>query len=57
MVDIVLGTIDRQDLDKELMAPERQLWWDCGIDWVKSMSVQGIGFLPRHLKFRVNEFV
>lgn len=31
MLDVYIGTIDREDLDTEYMEPERQLWWDWGI--------------------------
>ncbi|KAI4151788.1 MAG: hypothetical protein LQ340_003296 [Diploschistes diacapsis] len=55
MLDIVLGTIDRHDLDSEALAPERQLWWDYGISWAKSLTAQGIGSLPRHKNYKMNE--
>jgi len=35
---------------------ERQLWWDYGIEWVKEMTVKGMGELPRHLDYKVNKF-
>ncbi len=37
MIDVILGTVDRADLEKEWMQPERQLWWNNGIPWVKEM--------------------
>lgn len=48
MLDISLGSIDREDLDGEAMIPERQVWWDCGIDWVRKLSVDGAKRLPIH---------
>ena len=57
MLDIVLGTVDRQELDADTLAPERQLWWDCGIDWIKRLTTEGAGILPRHPIYKVNEVV
>ena len=57
MLDIVLGTVDRQDLDTDALAPERQLWWDCGIDWIRRLTSDGSGNLPRHPIYKVNEVV
>ncbi|EPE27056.1 Mss4-like protein [Glarea lozoyensis ATCC 20868] len=54
MLDIVLGTVDREDLSGEALKPERQLWWDCGIEWIKDMSVQGVGEVPRHPDYKVD---
>lgn len=48
MLDILLGTVDREDLDGHALAPERQLWWDCGIDWVQKLATEGAGGLPIH---------
>ena len=55
MLDIVLGTIDREDLEGEAMAPERHLWWDCGFEWVQKFSRKGSGGLPVHGTYMVNE--
>jgi hypothetical protein len=57
MLDIVLGTADREDLDSKALQPERQLWWDYGIGWIKDMTVQGFSSLPKHPDYRVNEIV
>jgi len=57
MLDIVLGTIDREDLSSETMQPERQIWWDYGIDWIKDMSAKGNGSLPIHPDYRVDQTV
>jgi hypothetical protein len=48
MLDIVLGTVERGDLSGEALRPERQLWWDYGIGWVKELTVRGVGGVPRH---------
>lgn len=59
VIDICLGTIDRSDLDKEFMIPERQLWWDDGIGWVKNMTVgkADVEHAPRHPAGKVGEEV
>lgn len=57
MLDIVMGTVDREDLDSEALRPERQLWWDYGVDWIKDMSVKGISDIPKHGNYKVNEVV
>ena len=57
ILDIVLGTIDRQDLEDEALAPERQLWWKSGIPWVQQLSVGGYAMAPKHPVYKINEFV
>lgn len=57
MLDIFLGTVDREDLLDGALAPTRQLWWDCGIDWVRDLSIKGAGELPRHPSYKVDEYV
>ena len=54
--DVILGTMDREDLEGEWMAPDRHCWWDCGIKWVQELSNGGKG-LPAHPRSRVDEFV
>ncbi|CAG8954453.1 hypothetical protein HYFRA_00006081 [Hymenoscyphus fraxineus] len=55
MLDLFLGTVDREDLVGGILAPTRQLWWDCGIDWVKEISISGAGALPRHPRYKPDE--
>ena len=38
MLDVYLGTIDRQDLEKGFMAPDRHISWELGIQWAKELS-------------------
>lgn len=57
MLDVALGTVDQEQLAKGELAPERQLWWDCGIDWIKEMTVGGMGQLPRHPTYKAKEVV
>jgi hypothetical protein len=47
MLDIVLGTVDREDLEKDL-SPERELWHDRGITWIQNFARNGSGGIPRH---------
>jgi hypothetical protein len=47
MLDIVLGTVDREDLEKDL-APEREMWQDRGIPWIQNFARIGSGGIPRH---------
>ncbi|KAH6666825.1 hypothetical protein B0J14DRAFT_188983 [Halenospora varia] len=55
MLDIILGTVDREHLEKEFMKPERQLWWDRGIGWVQELSCHGVGSVPIHPSFKVDK--
>jgi hypothetical protein len=48
MLDVVMGTIDREDLELDAMIPERGLWLDCGIGWVKRLAREGLGDIPQH---------
>jgi len=59
VIDIWLGTIDRTDLKAKGMIPERQLWWEDGIDWIRNMAMgeAGIENTPRHPGGKVGEEV
>jgi hypothetical protein len=57
MLDIFLGTVDRADLEDEVLSPERQLWWGRGIKWVQELSSGGVGSLPKHPSSKVDEIV
>lgn len=57
MLDVVLGTADRECLENNDLSPERHLWWDCGTEWVQKFSVEGAGKLPIHPVYKINEFV
>lgn len=35
--------------------PERHLWWDYGIDWIRRLATQGYGVLPIHPDDRIAE--
>lgn len=55
MLDLVLGTVDAADLEGKQLMPERQLWWDSGIGWIKEMARHGLGERPVHPKFFLSE--
>jgi hypothetical protein len=57
MLDIVLGTVDRGDLEGEALRPERQLWWDYGVGCSKEMATHGVGSLPKHPSYQVDKVV
>ena len=46
MLDLWLGTVDREDLDDgDNLAPERQMWCDKGVGWIRRFARNGI---PEH---------
>ena len=57
MLDVVLGSVDREDLEREALRPERQLWWDLGTPWVQKLSLEGVSHLPKHPDYKVDEVV
>ncbi|ATZ54998.1 hypothetical protein BCIN_11g03070 [Botrytis cinerea B05.10] len=54
MLDVVMGTIDREDLESDAMIPERALWVDHGIGWVKKLATEGLGTIPQHSRTNVS---
>ena len=54
MLDIVLGTVDREDLEKGFMVPDRHIAWGLGIDWVKELFG---GKLVKHPKSHLEDVV
>ena len=45
MVDIVLGSLDKESLEMEGVRPERHFYWDSGVGWVKRLIAEGDGSL------------
>ncbi|KAK3116896.1 hypothetical protein LTR53_002266 [Teratosphaeriaceae sp. CCFEE 6253] len=41
MFDIYMGTVDRADLEHEWMQPERRLWCEPGVPWIRRMIAEG----------------
>ena len=54
-LDFCLGSVDREGLEGEALRPERILWWEYGVEWVKELSVRGVGEVPRHRDYHVDE--
>lgn len=57
MIDIWLGTVDREDLEKEYMKPERMLWCEKGIPRVREMARYGAGGIPEHPLSKIDKLV
>lgn len=59
--DILLGTLDRDDLEK--VRPDRHFWWESGVGWVQRWFTQGdtslggdLKGIPCHPTIHLNEF-
>lgn len=50
MLDIFLGTVDREDLERDWMVPERRLWCEPGVPWIRKLIAGGSNAagLPSH---------
>lgn len=61
MLDICLGTVDREDIEKEYMRPERQLWCAKGVPWIRELASQGIRLngrpIPQHPLTKIDKLV
>lgn len=57
MLDILMGTIDREDLERAELRPERHVWWEKGIDWVKKLFSGGDGEMPKHPLAKLTDVV
>lgn len=55
MLDLWLGTVDREDLDDgDKMVPERQLWCDMGVGWIRRFARNGI---PEHPTSKIDQII
>ena len=52
-----MGTIDREELETLALRPERHVWWDKGIGWIKDLFVNGDGGLPKHPLVKMTDVV
>ncbi|TGO59095.1 hypothetical protein BCON_0048g00210 [Botryotinia convoluta] len=43
MLNVVMGSIDMEDLESDVIIPKRALWLDHGIDWVKLWRGRDLG--------------
>lgn len=57
MVDICLGTIDREDLEMDSMHPERMMWCEKGVPWIRKWATGGAGGIPEHPLTKVDILV
>ena len=57
MLDIWLGSVDREDLENEYMKPERQLWCDKGIPWIRDFARRAGDGIPEHPTTKINEII
>lgn len=57
VLDIMLGTFDRSDLESGGLEPERHIRWDCGIEWVKGFVSWGAGGVSKHPSYDVSKVV
>lgn len=62
---VQMGTLDREDLEKDCVRLERHLFCEDGVKWVvkmvsegdRDLQVKATGPLPKHPSFHAGEFV
>lgn len=57
MVDLWLGTVDREATEKDYMHPERMVYREKGVSWALSMARYGAGGIPEHPLTRIDKLV
>ena len=57
MLDIWLGTVDREDLQEDYMKPERMLWCEKGVPWIRELAKNGAGGIPEHPLTKIDKVV
>lgn len=57
MLDLLLGTFDREVLDRDWLEPERHVHWDRGGGWIRKFAVEGLGRLDKHPTYKISEVV
>ncbi|KAE8454663.1 hypothetical protein EG329_000286 [Mollisiaceae sp. DMI_Dod_QoI] len=48
-LDIWLGTIDREDLEKDWLNPQAHCWIDVEVPWIGKLACEGSGGIPRYV--------
>lgn len=48
IVDVALGSLDLESVEREGVRPERHGWWEDGVGWIKKLVSEGDGGLIRH---------
>lgn len=54
LFDLLLGTVDKEHLEEDWMAPDRHCWVECGINWIQELT-NGRPEMSRHPTFKLNE--
>ena len=57
MLDIWMASVDRADLERAFMSPERQLWCEKGIPWIREFARYGGKGIPEHPTTKLNEVI
>ena len=57
MLDIWLGTVDRECLEENYMKPERMLWCEMGVPWIRELASKGAGGIPEHPLTKIDKMV
>jgi len=50
MFDLYMGTVDRADLERDWMVPDRRMWCEPGVPWIRKLIAEGSDAmgLPSH---------
>lgn len=46
-MDVLLGSVDKEDLERYGLRSDRHVFWDRGVRWIQDLF-GGDGDLPRH---------
>ena len=57
MLDIWLGTVDREDLEQGYMRPERMMWCEKGVPWIRELARSGAGGIPEHPLTKIDQVI
>ncbi len=57
MLDVWIGSVDQEDLEKDWLVPERHLWYYIGVEWIRKFGSEGSGGVPKHGTYLVSEVV
>lgn len=47
IIDVLIGSVDKDDLERYELKPERHVFWQHGVGWIQDLFA-GDGDLPRH---------
>lgn len=57
MLDVVLGTVDRGDLEREFMVPERAMWCHYSVPWIRGLLTGGVEGVQLHPLTRIDKLL